>query len=131
MDEMTIQRAGRQQNLLAWSQRVADCRSSGLSVNRWCAEHDIKPKTYYNWQKKVFAAMIEQQKTLVEMTETQSRFAELPAPMPETASVPAEEPVQKNSLIASIRVGNAALDVYEGANAEVVTALCKVLSHVE
>ena len=43
MDEMTIQRAGRQQNLLAWSQRVADCRSSGLSVNRWCAEHDIRP----------------------------------------------------------------------------------------
>ncbi len=131
MDEMTIQCAGRQQNLLAWSQRVADCQSSGLSVNRWCAEHDIKPKTYYNWQKKVFAAMIEQQKTLVEMTETQSHFAELPAPMPETASVPTEEPIQKNGLVASIRVGNAALDVYEGANTEVVTALCKVLSHVE
>ena len=128
---MTIQRAGRQQNLLAWSQRVAECRSSGLSVNRWCAEHDIKPKTYYNWQKKVFAAMIEQQKMLVEVAETQSHFAELPAPMPESTSVPAEEPIQKNGLVASIRVGNAALDVYEGANAEVVTALCKVLSHVE
>ena len=75
--------------------------------------------------------MIEQQKMLVEVTETQSRFAELPAPMPESASVPAEEPIQKNGLVASIRVGNAALDVYEGANAEVVTALCKVLSHVE
>ena len=131
MDEMTIQRAGRQQNLLAWSQRVAECRSSGLSVNRWCAEHDIKPKTYYNWQKKVFAAMIEQQKTLVEITETQSRFAELPAPAPEPAPVPAAEPRQKNGLIVSIRVGSASLDVYEGANAEVVTALCKVLSHVE
>ena len=131
MDDMTIQRAGRQQNLLAWSQRVAECRSSGLSVNRWCAEHDIKPKTYYNWQKKVFAAMIEQQKMLVEVAETQSHFAELPAPMPESTSVPAEEPIQKNGLVASIRVGNAALDVYEGANAEVVTALCKVLSHVE
>ena len=128
---MTIQRAGRQQNLLAWSQRVAECRSSGLSVNRWCAEHDIKPKTYYNWQKKVFAAMIEQQKMLVEVAETQSHFAELPAPMPESTSVPAEEPIQKNRLVASIRVGNAALDVYEGANAEVVTVLCKVLSHVE
>ena len=128
---MTIQRAGRQQNLLAWSQRVAECRSSGLSVNRWCAEHDIKPKTYYNWQKKVFAAMIEQQKMLVEVAETQSHFAELPAPMPESTSVPAEEPIQKNGLVASIRVGNAVLDVYEGANAEVVTALCKVLSHVE
>ena len=44
--------------LLEWSQRVADCRSSGQSVTRWCAEHDIKPKTYFNWQKKVFAAMI-------------------------------------------------------------------------
>ena len=131
MDEMTIQRAGRQQNLLAWSQRVAECRSSGLSVNRWCAEHDIRPKTYYNWQKKVFAAMIEQQKTLVEMTETQSRFAELSAPAPEPAPPPAAEPGQKNSLIASIRVGNASLDIYAGADAEVVTVLCKVLSHVE
>lgn len=131
MDEMTIQRAGRQQNLLAWSQRVAECRSSGLSVNRWCAEHDIKPKTYYNWQKKVFAAMIEQQKTLVEITETQSRFAELPASAQEPALIPVAKPIQKNGLVASIRVSNAALDVYEGANAEVVTALCKVLSHVE
>ena len=128
---MTIQRAGRQQNLLAWSQRVADCRSSGLSVNRWCAEHNIKPKTYYNWQKKVFAAMIEQQKTLVEMTETQSRFVELSAPAPEPAPPPAAEPGQKNSLIASIRVGNASLDIYAGADAEVVAALCRVLSHAE
>ena len=131
MDEMTIQRAGRQQNLLAWSQRVAECRSSGLSVNRWCAEHDIKPKTYYNWQKKVFSAMIEQQKMLVEVTETQSHFAELSAPVPKAAPVPAEESIQKNGLVASIRVGNAVLDVYEGANTEVVTSLCKVLSHVE
>ena len=131
MDEMTIQRAGRQQNLLAWSQRVADCRSSGLSVNRWCAEHNIKPKTYYNWQKKVFAAMIEQQKMLVEAPETQSHFAELPAPALEPAPVPASEPGQKTGLIASIRVGNASLDVYDGADAEVVAALCRVLNHAE
>ena len=131
MDEMTIQRAGRQQNLLAWSQRVADCRSSGLSVNRWCAEHGINTKTYYTWQKKVFAAMIEQQKMLVEVTETQSHFAELPAPVPEPAPVPAAEPRQKNCLIASIRVGNASLDIYDGADAEVVAALCRVLNHAE
>ena len=131
MDEMTIQRAGRQQNLLAWSQRVADCRSSGLSVNRWCAEHDIKPKTYYNWQKKVFAAMIEQQKMLVEVRETQSRFAELPVPVPEPAPVPVAEPIQKNGLVASIRIGNASLDIYDGADAEVVATLCRVLNHAE
>ena len=132
MDEMTIRQAGRQQSLLTWSQRVAECRSSGLSVNRWCAEHDIRPKTYYNWQKKVFAAMIEQQKTLIaDDSESQSRFAELPAPAPEPAPVPAAEQRQKNGLIASIRVGNASLDVYDGADAEVVAALCRVLSHAE
>ena len=59
MNELTIRGAKAQQNLLEWSQRVADCCSSGVSVSRWCAEHDIKPKTYYNWQKKAFAAMIE------------------------------------------------------------------------
>ena len=131
MDEMTIQRAGRQQNLLAWSQRVADCHSSGLSVNRWCAEHGINTKTYYTWQKKVFAAMIEQQKMLVEVTETQSRFAELPAPVPEPTPGPEAEPIQKNGLVASIRVGNASLDIYDGADAEVVATLCRVLNHAE
>ena len=75
--------------------------------------------------------MIEQQKMLVEVTETQSHFAELPAPVPEPAPVPAAEPGQKNSLIASIRVGNASLDVYDGADAEVVATLCKVLNHAE
>ena len=56
MGEVTIRGVRAQRNLLEWSQRVAECRSSGLSVTRWCAEHEIKPKTYFNWQKKVFAA---------------------------------------------------------------------------
>ena len=61
MGEITIRGTRAQQNLMEWSRRVADCRSSGLSVTRWCTEHNIKPKTYYNWQKKVFAAMLAQQ----------------------------------------------------------------------
>ena len=115
MNDLTIRSAKAQQNLLEWSQRVADCRSSGLAVTRWCADHGIKPKTYYSWQKKVFAAMIEQQKQQVE---SESRFAELPA-----SAVP-------NSLVASVRIGTASLDIYSGANPDVVSALCKALSHV-
>ncbi len=130
MDEMTIQRARKQQNLLVWSQRVADCRSSGMSINRWCAEHDIRPKTYYNWQKKVFAAMIEQQETLAKVTETQSHFVELPAPILEPAPV-SKSTTQRNDIIASIRIGSASLDIYTGADAEVAVALCKVLSNAE
>lgn len=120
MSELTIRSAKAQRNLLEWSQRVAECRSSGLSVTRWCAEHDIKPKTYFNWQKKVFAVMIEQQRQQLEAPEEAEHiFAELPA-----------LPVQ-NNLIASVRIGEASLEVYSGADADVVAALCKALSNAK
>ena len=114
MNELTIRGAKAQQNLLEWSRRVADCRSSGLAVTRWCADHGIKPKTYYNWQKKVFAAMIEQQK---QQMEPEPSFAELPVP------------AVSNDLVASVRIGSASLDIYSGANADVVAALCRALRH--
>ena len=105
---------------MEWSQRVADCRNSGQSVSRWCAEHDIKPKTYYNWQKKVFTAMVEQQQLQQQAhQEAKPRFAEL------------HPPVVQNNLVAAVRIGEVSLDVYSGASAEVVTALCKGLSNVK
>ena len=120
MGELTIRSMQAQRNLLEWSQRVAECRSSGLAVRRWCAEHGIKPKTYYNWQKKVFAAMIEQQQLQMEAPqEPERRFAELPAL------------TVGNDLVATVRLGCASLDIYSGAKTEVVAALCKALSHVK
>ena len=41
MEEITIRGTRAQRNLMEWSQRVADCRGSGLSVTRWCAEHSM------------------------------------------------------------------------------------------
>ena len=120
MGQLTIRSAQAQRNLLEWSQRVAECRSSGQSVTRWCAEHDIKPKTYFSWQKKVFAAMIEQQRhQLEEPREPERRFAALPVP------------AAQNDLVATVRIGEASLEVYSGANADVAAALCKALSDVK
>ena len=126
MEEITIRGTRAQRNLMEWSQRVADCRSSGLSVTRWCAEHSIKPKTYYNWQKKVFAAMLAQQQS--ELSDTAPRFAELPPPTDEKQLITAEK---KRDLVASVRIGDASLEVYSGASAEIVSALCKVLCHAK
>ena len=117
---ITIRGAKAQHNLMEWSQRVADCRNSSQSVSRWCSEHNINPKTYYNWQKKVFAAMVEQQQLQQEASqEVKPRFAEL------------QPPVVQNNLVASVRVGEVLLDVHSGASAEVVTALCRGLSNVK
>ena len=125
MEEITIRGTRAQRNLMEWSRRVADCRSSGMSVTRWCTEHNVKPKTYYNWQKKVFAAMLAQQ---AELSETAPRFAELLPPGDEKQLTAAEK---QKDLVASVRIGGASLDVYSGASAEIVSALCKVLSHAE
>ena len=121
MNNLTIRGARAQQNLVEWSQRVAECRSSGQAVTHWCADRGIKPKTYYSWQKKVFAAMIEQQKLQqgrVQEAEPETRFAEL-------------APAIQNDLVATVRIGAASLDVYSGAGADVAAALCKVLSDVK
>ena len=126
MGELTIRGTRAQQNLMEWSRRVADCRSSGMSVTRWCSEHNVKPKTYYNWQKKVFAAMLAQQQA--EMSDASPKFAELPPPTDEKQPTAAEE---QTDLVASVRIGDASLEVYGGASAEIVSALCKVLCHAK
>ena len=34
---------------------IIECRSSGLSDQQWCLQHDIKPGTFYNWVKRLRA----------------------------------------------------------------------------
>ena len=126
MEEITIRGTRAQRNLMEWSRRVADCRSSGMSVTRWCTEHNVKLKTYYNWQKKVFSAMLAQQQA--EMADASPRFVELPPPADEAQPAAAEK---QTDLVASVRIGDASLEVYGGASAEIVSALCKVLCHAK
>ena len=120
---LSIRSAGQRQRLLEWSQKVADCRQSGMSVKRWCSENGTTTKTYYSWQKKVFEFMVEQQKLqLAEMRETEiGCFVELPAAPQQCTAHSAGE------LVASVRIGSASVDLYAGAGADVVRALCTAL----
>lgn len=34
---------------------IMECRSSGLSDQQWCLQHDINPGTFYNWVKRLRA----------------------------------------------------------------------------
>lgn len=34
---------------------IVECRSSGLSDQQWCLQHDINPSTFYNWVKRLRA----------------------------------------------------------------------------
>ena len=43
-----------------WQERIRTCRSSGLSVTRWCEENQISAKTYYRWERICLAEAAEQ-----------------------------------------------------------------------
>ena len=38
--------------LQEWSTKIAECRSSGMTVKAWCAQQGIASKTYYYWEKR-------------------------------------------------------------------------------
>lgn len=42
-----------------WTQNIRECRSSGQTVAAWCAEHNINPKSYYYWLKRIRTAACE------------------------------------------------------------------------
>lgn len=42
-----------------WTEIVRECRSSGQTVSAWCADHDINPKTYYYWLRRIRMAACE------------------------------------------------------------------------
>ena len=46
--------------LQEWSVRIAECRSSGMSVKAWCAEQGITIKTYYYWEKRFITEATQQ-----------------------------------------------------------------------
>jgi hypothetical protein len=120
--ETSLQTLGQRQRLLEWSQKIADCRQSGLSIKRWCSENGINIKTYYSWQKKVFEFMVEQQKAQLE-AEEHSCFVELPTPQAQ----PCMQQIHER-LIASIQIGGASVNLYAGAEPKLVQAICQALT---
>ncbi len=57
---ISVQELKHAARLQEWSARVAECRSSGISVKAWCAEQGIAVKTYYNWEKQIVKAATQQ-----------------------------------------------------------------------
>ena len=103
-----------------WSARIAECRSSGMSVRAWCNEQGISVQTYYRWEKR--------------FVEKATRQLSLPAPTragllmrinPET--MPSDEMNTVGSCI-TIRHGESVITLPAGSSAEAVADLVKALN---
>ena len=105
-----------------WTERVRECRSSGLSVKAWCAEAGIKTARYYRWEREVLtkaSGTLTKRNANQEEAERKPTFVELP----QTGSGKGKAS-GKGRVVAELETGKGMVRIYEGADAEVVRALC-------
>lgn len=56
---MNTREVTKQYRLSKWTEIIRECRSSGQTISAWCVDHDINPKTYYYWLRRVRTAACE------------------------------------------------------------------------
>lgn len=95
-----------------WARRVGECKSSGLTVRKWCEQQHINEKTYFRWQKMIADKVDAQQS---------AGFVEVP-PQPSASWA-----LQKTT-IAVLHGNGLSIEVYAGATAGEIDALCRGLS---
>ena len=108
----------RQAKLEHWRTQIIDCRSSGMSVKGWCAEHNNSTKTYYRWEKEILSSAATELVPTVSAPQPPAAFVELPS-QPERQT--------GGGVVASIQIGKGKVDIYSGADTAVVRAICQVL----
>lgn len=102
--EKSLQTLNRQEKVAVWSERIAACRSSGISVKAWCEGNGISTASYYKWQKKLFCLA----------AQTAPQFAEV-------CVAPAAK------ISATVHLGNVSVDVHSGADAETTAMVLQIL----
>ena len=104
-----------------WSARIAECRSSGMSVRAWCKEQGIAIQTYYHWEKR-FVTEATQQLSLPAPTQAEMLLRVNPDTLPSGDT---------NAIGAgiTIRHGESVITLPAGSSAEAVAELVKALNH--
>lgn len=102
--EKSLQTLNHQKKIAVWSERIAACRSSGISVRAWCEGNGISTASYYKWKKKLFSLA----------AQSSPQFAEV-------CVAPAAK------IAATVHLGNVSVDIHSGADAETTAMLLRIL----
>lgn len=90
-----------------WKSRIADYRSSGLSISKWCAAHQVNRHQFYYWKRKL----------------TNSVYT---APQWVTVTVD-PQPADKNEPSLLVKVGSAVIEVKPGYNRALLSDVVRTL----
>lgn len=113
----SIKTVAHNNKLQMWTERVQECRNSGIPVKIWCKEHGIKLSTFYTWQKKVFCSI---------STEVQASTS---VAVPVFAEISRALPVKAASanVAATLNVGRLSIDLYDNASGEFIESILRGL----
>ena len=103
-----------------WSARIAECRSSGMSVRAWCKEQGIAIQTYYHWEKR-FVTEATQQLSLPAPTQAGLLIRVNPGAMPSNDADRIGQGI-------TIRHGESVITLPAGSSAEAVADLVRALN---
>ena len=90
-----------------WSERVAACRASGMSVSQWCNQEGVNLSSYYRWQRKLFEHVQKAEGVC---------FAEVPLP-----------PRAPQGVVATLHSGNLRVELHSGADRAFLQGLVEAL----
>ena len=108
--EQRLQTINAVQRVQGWAERIAECRSSGMSVRAWCRENEISEKTYYYWQRRLYQQM-------VSATECVD-FAEIPHGV---------QTGQSTGAIAKVCLTGVTIEVYPGAETQMIQVILETM----
>lgn len=117
---MNVQELKHAARLQEWSERVAECRSSGMGVKAWCAANDVALKTYYNWERQIVKAATRQYALPAHIQNGQ-----LVRVNPDT--LPGGD-MDDTGFGITIRHGESIITLPDGSHAEMVADLVKALN---
>ncbi|HCE78368.1 MAG TPA: hypothetical protein DEP61_05850 [Lachnospiraceae bacterium] len=107
-----------------WADIIRQCKSSGLSDERWLKENGICPATYYRHLKKFRNVQVGKSVPVPVKPAVPESHEVIPLTIME------EKPVcvdGKDSVAARIHTGGIAIDLYNGADREMISSLLQMV----
>ena len=115
---MNMKKISQEMNLQKWKLIIEECRSSGKTNEKWCAENDINIKTYYYWQRKVLNAVCNEL-AITNNIEKSPAFTEVILPGTRISEV-----------AITLNLNNISLQIHNGADESVISQTLKVLRNL-
>ncbi|MEW9674466.1 transposase [Ammoniphilus sp. 3BR4] len=120
---MNTREVTNQYRLNKWTEIIRECRSSGQTISAWCADHDINPKTYYYWLRRVRTAACEALPSLSQ----NNPIVPVSIPVSTARTHTSDQEVVSDIVI---RFGGITLEIRNHASATLIENTLRALQHV-